>query len=262
MVAEAKGTFILLLNNDVVLHEDALKTLYEYAIKQGGREILGVPQYDIKTGELIDIGCLLDPFLNPVPNKDVNRLNVAMVTGACLWIPKALWEELGGFLEWFECLAEDTYLCCLARLKGYDVLVIPKSGFDHWVGESLGGGKVFKNSLRTTFLRRRLSERNKCFVMFLCCPSPIIYFLIPVHFIFLMLEGIILSLAKKDGRIFSGIYLNCIKSLWVERQQLMNLRGKIQSERQIMSSNFFNVFSCVPYKLKMLMKCGLPAIER
>ena len=42
-----------------------------------------------------------------------------MVIGACLWIQKGLWEELGGFPEWFGSIAEDMYLCCRARLAGY-----------------------------------------------------------------------------------------------------------------------------------------------
>ena len=119
MVSRARGRYILLLNNDAVLHRDAVRTLYNHAERHPGPAILGLPQYDMQTGELIDRGSLFDPFLNPVPNLDPGRTDVGMVMGACLWIPKALWEELGGFPEWFGSLAEDLYLCCLARLRGF-----------------------------------------------------------------------------------------------------------------------------------------------
>ncbi|HOR33103.1 MAG TPA: glycosyltransferase, partial [Syntrophales bacterium] len=161
MVARARGRYILLLNNDAVLHRDAVGTLFRHAEEQPGPAILGLPQYDIETGALIDRGSLLDPFMNPVPNLDPGRTDVGMVMGSCLWIPKALWDDLGGFPEWFGSLAEDMYLCCLARLRGVPVTVLPESGYDHWVGRSFKGGKVVGNALQTSYRRRALSERNK-----------------------------------------------------------------------------------------------------
>ena len=76
-----------------------------------------------------------------------------MVIGACLWLPKNLWDNLGGFPEWFGSLAEDMYLCCLARLKGVPVKVISTSKFSHWVGRSIGGGKVLNNKRLSTEYR-------------------------------------------------------------------------------------------------------------
>ena len=197
MVSRARGRYILLLNNDAVLHRDAIRTFYNHAERQPGPAILGLPQYDMQTGELIDRGSLFDPFLNPVPNLDPGRTDVGMVMGACLWIPKALWDELGGFPEWFGSLAEDMYLCCLARLRGFSVTVLPESGYDHWVGRSFSGGKVVQNALRTSYQRRALSERNKTFTMLICYPSPAAIVLIPFHLLVLAGEGFILSLIEE-----------------------------------------------------------------
>ena len=95
MVAQAEGTYVLLLNNDAELYPDALRVLHDEAEKIGEPAILSLPQYDFVTGELIDRGCLLDPFFNPVPNLDPGRRDVAMVIGACLWIPRQLMEGTG-----------------------------------------------------------------------------------------------------------------------------------------------------------------------
>lgn len=122
MAVVARGRFLLLLNNDAELHRDALATLYNVAVRQNVYGILGLPQYSMATGELIDRGSLLDPFCNPIPNLNQSRRDVGMIIGACLWLPRRLWEELGGFPEWFESLAEDMYLCCYARVKGYPVI--------------------------------------------------------------------------------------------------------------------------------------------
>ncbi|MCK5685272.1 glycosyltransferase, partial [bacterium] len=52
----AKGKYILLLNNDATLLPNALNILYEYAENQTKAGILGLPQYDMQTEKLIDIG--------------------------------------------------------------------------------------------------------------------------------------------------------------------------------------------------------------
>ncbi|MBN1474986.1 MAG: glycosyltransferase [Syntrophaceae bacterium] len=261
MVSVARGEFILLLNNDAELHEDALSTLYNYANKENIRGIIGLPQYNIKTGELIDIGSMLDLFLNPIPNKDKLRNKVGMVMGACMWLPKELWDELGGLPEWFESIAEDTYLCCLARLRGYPVVALAESGFDHWIGRSLGGGKLINQTMQTTYRRRYLSERNKTYVMLLCYPGFISCILIPLHFILLTIEGILLSIVKRDLKIWNGIYKSCFRDLWSKRKELTKLRIKIQQKRVITTRSFYSVHILISYKLQMLLRHGLPIIK-
>ena len=232
MVSRARGRYILLLNNDAVLHRDAVRTLFRHAEQHPGPAILGLPQYDIETGGLIDRGSLLDPFCNPIPNLKQSRRAVGMVIGACMWLPRLLWEELGGFPEWFESLAEDMYLCCRARLKGYPVIALSLSGFDHWVGGSFGGGKVVGHTLQTTYRRRARSERNKSYVMLLCYPAPLAQVLIPLHLLLLAAEGLLLSAFKKEARIWKEIYRPCFAALWRRRHMLMRLRREIQATRR------------------------------
>lgn len=261
MVAMAKGRFILLLNNDAELHKDAISTLFNYAVKGPESGIIGLPQYDMQTGDLIDMGSLFDLFLNPIPNRSKDLHNVGMVIGACMWFPKKLWNELGGFPEWFENLAEDMYLCCLARLQGYSVIALSESGFKHWVGRSFGGGKVIQSKLQTTYRRRALSERNKSYVMFLCYPAPFAYILIPLHLLLLTIEGLVISFVKKDWHVWSRIYKFCLKSLWCKRKELARLRREIQKERTISPGSFYAVHSMMPHKLTMFLRHGLPSIK-
>lgn len=261
MAAAAQGDYLLLLNNDAELFPDALRTLMDAARRLEGPAILGLPQYDATTGKLIDIGSLLDPFLNPIPNQNPDRNEVGMVIGACLWIPKALWQELGGFPEWFHTLAEDMYLCCRARLRGYPVRALAISGFRHWVGNSLGGGKVSNQRLVTSRRRRILSERNKSFVMALTYPTPIFQCLFPLHTSLLLAEGLVLALLKRDWSLFRDIYFASLKGLWHERKRLSLLRRKLQVERLVSRRCYFSVFSFFPYKLRLLLKHGIPHIR-
>jgi GT2 family glycosyltransferase len=261
MAAAAKGQYLLLLNNDAALYPDALQSLLAEANNIGKPAILTLPQYDATTGVMVDRGCLLDPFFNPVPNLDPKRTDVAMVIGACLWVPKSLWDELGGFPEWFESIAEDMYLCCRARLAGYAVRAVTNSGYKHRVGVSFGGGKVMAGRLVTTFRRRALSERNKSFVMVLTYPAPLFQVIFPIHLVLLVLEGAALVLIKRESRIFQHIYLACLVSLWHERRRLHCLRRKIQTNRKIDLRPFWSVFQPIPHKLRMLLRHGLPHLK-
>ncbi len=261
MAEIACGQFILLLNNDARLRPGTLWAFYQYACSQEKPGILGLPQYAIETGKLFDRGSLLDIFLNPYPNLDVQRQSVGVVTGGCLWIPLSLWRELGGFPEWFHTVAEDIYLCCVARLWGYPVEVLPEPGFDHWIGKNLGGGKVQDHRLRTTFRRRAWSERNKTFVMVLTFPAPMFQVVFPFHLLLLMLEGTLLALVKWDRRFLSEIYGPVFGALMRERRQLWQLRQQIQRNRRLSAGRFWSVFQWIPYKLTALIRHGLPDVR-
>ncbi len=261
MADVASGEYLLLLNNDAELYPDALATLYKAAQHIGHPAIFGLPQYDFDTGELLDIGCLVDPFLNPVPNKNSERGEVAMVMGACLWIPKDLWQELEGFPAWFDSIAEDLYLCCRARLAGYSVRALGISGYRHRVGGSFGGGKVRQGRLATTLRRRVLSERNKSFVIVLTYPAPVFQCLFPLHLLLLLIEGGVLAMLKGNYSLFRDIYFASLKGLWSEKERLGQLRSKLQSDPHMCRWRFFSVFSFLPYKLRLLLKHGIPQIQ-
>ncbi len=260
MAAEASGEYLLLLNNDATLRTDALKTLYEYASEQEVRGILGLPQYEMRTGELLDIGSRLDPFLNAVPNRSKQRQEVGQIMGACLWVPRRLWNELGGFPAWFGSLAEETYLCCLARLRGYSVTALPSSGYDHMVGGSFGGGKLVQGRMYTTYRRRALAERNKSFVIFICYPSPYFYAILPLHLALLAVEGVLVSCLKRDFTLWKTVYWNCIREVRSNRRRLRRFRVEAQGGVRD-CANFFRGLTLIPYKLKMLLVHGMPGVE-
>jgi GT2 family glycosyltransferase len=261
MAEKACGKYLLLLNNDAVLMEDALTTLHTEALQASRSAILTLPQFDFDSGELIDRGCLLDPFFNPVPNLDAHRRDVAMVIGACMWLPKPLWHELGGFPEWFESIAEDMYLCCRARLAGYAVKTLNQSGYYHHVGRSFGGGKVTSDALVTTLHRRALSERNKTYVMLLIYPTLPLAVIFPLHVVMLQLEGVLLSLVKRNFGIYAKIYLPLFPAIWRERRRLVQLRRAIQDTRTISFGTFQKTMHWTLRKAQMLLRHGLPQVR-
>jgi len=261
MVEHARGEFVLLLNNDAALYPDALETLLAAAQCQAPIGILTLPQYDWDSGQLLDRGCLLDPFYNPVPNLDPQRTDVAMVIGACLWIPRMLWDELGGFPEWIDSIGEDLYLCCRARLAGHAVRVLKDSGYRHRVGASFGGGKARDNKLVTRFNRRALSERNKTFAMVMTYPPPIMQLWLPVHLVLLLVEGVLLTILRGQRTYLSEIYLPVFQALFQNRRLLLKQRKAIMQRRKIGLCDFLSVFTLMPHKLSMLFRHGLPQVK-
>jgi GT2 family glycosyltransferase len=261
MAAAAQGDFLLLLNNDATLLPGALAALLVEAGRLGRPAVLGLPQYDADSGSLLDIGSRLDPFFNPVPNRDAARNDVAMVMGACLWIDKALWDELGGFPAWFGSIGEDLQLCCRARLAGHPVRALGTSGYRHRVGQSFGGGKPQDGRLVTTFRRRALSERNKTFVLVTTCPAPDVLLLLPLHLLLLLFEGALLSLLRLDPAYLARIYLPVFAGLASRRAELHAERRIAMASRRIPRADFYAVFDWLPYKLRMLLRHGLPRVN-
>ena len=262
MVAHARGQYVLLLNNDAALYGDALDTLLAAAHAHADRCVLTLPQYDWESGELVDRGCRLDPFYNPVPNLHPERAEVAMVIGACLFLPRALWNELGGFPEWMESIGEDLYLCCRARLAGVIVASAAASGYRHRQGQSFGGNRAAGGKLSTTVRRRRLSERNKTATLLICTPTWAVWPLLALHLLALSLEGAILAGWRRDRRIWTGVYGHTWRSLAAHWRELRTRRWQIQSARRINGREYFRSFVLVPRKLVLLLRHGVPAVRQ
>jgi GT2 family glycosyltransferase len=261
MVEHARGKYVLLLNNDAALFPDALLTLLNTANKEVPAGVLTLPQYDWTTGALVDRGCLLDPFYNPVPNLDPARREVAMAIGACLFLSRSLWNELGGFPEWFESIGEDLYLCCLARLRGALVQVTTRSGYRHRQGVSFGGNRAASNGLQTTFRRRRLSERNKTSAMVVCTPTLFVWPLLTLHVISLIVEGAVMTMLRRTPRIWREIYKPTLKFLFHDMSYLRARRKQEQALSQITLKVYLHDFVALPHKLRLLRRHGIPRIR-
>lgn len=262
MAELARGEFILLLNNDAALFPDAITTLLKAAHAQPVPGILTLPQYDWVTGQLVDRGCLLDPFYNPTPNLKPERTDVAMVIGACIWLPRRLWTALGGFPPWLGSIAEDLYLCCAARLQRSPVQVTTTSGYRHRQGASFGGNRAdTTHGLQTTYRRRYLSERNKTAVMLVCTPTPLAWPWLALHILALTAEGAVLTALKRDLSIWRQIYSRALRSFFRELTPLIAQRKHVQQQRKITLFGYLSGFTITPRKLDLLRRYGPPQIR-
>ena len=258
MAAEARGEFILLLNNDAQLFDDALTTLIRESRTRSDRAILGLPQYSHATGDLVDYGLKLDIFASSVPILKPANSGIAMIIGACMWIPAQIWRDTGGFPEWFETNAEDVYLCCYARILGYDIFVAEHSGFSHMIGHTLGGGKSEANRLQISTRRRYFSERNRLFVQWLFYPGWLIPFSTLLNLAVLIVEALVLSIVNRNASLISDIYLRSQRDAFSGMRIVRTSRRTVMQSRQISFRKFFGAFTLLPQKLRLLRRSGLP----
>jgi len=260
MVEAASGDYVLLLNNDAALAPGALSVLLAGQHRIGGPCILSLPQYDWESDTLVDRGCLLDPFYNPVPNLDSAREEVAYVIGACLWVERRLWQELGGFPGWMESIGKDLYLCGLARLRGVPVRCLDGSGYRHRQGASFGGNRA-DGGLCSTYRRRALSERNKTWAMLVCTPGWVAWPLLIVHMVLLCVEGVLVSALRRDARLWREVYLPVPRSVLASRRKWKMLRQRVQNSRLVTSREWWRTFVWVPRKLSLLCRHGIPEVR-
>lgn len=261
MVAAARGRYLLLLNNDATLRPGSLDALLREAQSTERPAVLGLPQYMLHDGSLVDRGYEFDLFMNPIPVFTTTTHEVATATGACLWVPHTVWEAVGGFPPWFESIAEDIYLCQAARLLGYPTLVLDAPGFDHWIGKNLGGGKVVDDKLKTTARRRALSERNKTAVMLLCHPAWALLVLLPIHALLLSVEASFLWLTGSGRGKVQRIYGAIIPGLWRQRRDIIALRHRLRTQQGVSSWRYMRRFKILSHKLRMLLRHGAPEIR-
>lgn len=260
MAELARGRFLLLLNNDAALSPDAISTLLDAAKAMDAPAILTIPQHDWITGEVVDRGCLVDPFFNPIPNLDPAREDVAYVIGACLWCPRETWKDLGGFPEWMESIGEDLFICSKARLMGIPVRALGSSFYRHRQGASFGGNRA-DTKLRTSLRRRALSERNKTRALLVLTPGVTALALLAAHSVLLAAEGVALSMLKRDFLLLRKVYFPAILGPLRELAFLLSCRRETQSLRTLPINTWYSTTRCTLRKIELLRRYGIPELD-
>jgi GT2 family glycosyltransferase len=257
MVEAARGRFALLLNNDATLLPDALQTLDRRSEEFAHSAILGMPQFDAADGRLIDRGCWLDWMMSPVSRRGAGK-PPAMVIGACLWIPRRIWDCVGGFPEFFVTNAEDVYLCCAAKAMGYKVDVTAGSGFRHLVGARLGGGRASASGQLVLSRRRRyLSERNRLLVsrIFLSRWQRLLAW--PAHWTILLAEALVMAFLARDMKLLAYPYLQSQRDALRMLDKADEIRTRIMGGEP-RTRDQIGPMVLVPSKLRLLLSHGLP----
>lgn len=144
---EARGTYVLLLNNDTQLLPESLSRLVEAAAADPACGAVG-PRLILPDGRLQEAGSIIwsdgsclgygrgsYPFAPPFSY----RREVDYVSGACLLVPRGLFAQLGMLdPRYAPAYYEETDLCMRLREAGYKVIYEPAASIVHYEFGSLG----------------------------------------------------------------------------------------------------------------------------
>jgi len=146
---------------------------------------------------------------------------VTYLSGACLAIPRAIWEAAGGFPEHFFLYHEDVDLCLRLRLAGGVLGIEPRAVVDH---EYEFGAREHK---------WRWLERNRWAFLIRIYPAPLLLLVAPA-LIATELALIPVSIAAGWGRQKLEAILEILS--WLPR--LLRERRQVQATRSVTTAEF------------------------
>ena len=133
------------------------------------------------------------------------------------------------------------------------------SGYTHRVGQSFGGGSQGMERSRPPSTKGAVGAQQD-FRDGNYLPFPLVWVLLPVHLSLLVVEGMLLSILKFRSAYLTEIYRPVVSRLFHRRRELKEVHSLIRAANPISAKAFFSSFNLVPYKLKMLLRHGLPKV--
>lgn len=174
----ARGEILLFLNNDVIVEDDfitpVVQKLSNDIIGTLGPKILNPDHtFQLSAGSFPSVpNEIIDKFiykyyrrfgwlLKNVESKFSKEKPVDWITGACLFIKRKVFNEIGGFDERYFMYFEDKDLCKRVRDIGYDVVYFPAVEIVHLLGQSSNIAqaeklrRIYRESQRYYYLKHR-----------------------------------------------------------------------------------------------------------
>jgi len=135
-----KADYILLLNNDTVVHPDFLKKVITVGEKNKEFGILGPVIYKHNSDQIHFAGGKLNwLYTKGIHNqKIINQqpYEIDYITGACLLIKREVVEKVGLMPEGYFLYLEDVDWCLQAQKVGYKCVLVPNSKIWHKVSST------------------------------------------------------------------------------------------------------------------------------
>lgn len=169
----AKGEYFVLLNNDTeIISHDWLEQMLMYAQRPDVGAVGAMLYYADDTiqhaGVVVGIGGYAGHIFKGAKRGDNGYMfrlctaqNLSAVTGACIMVPKKVWDQVGGLDEQFVVAANDVDLCLRIRKEGYLIVWTPYAELYHYESKSRGYEDTPEKKKRFEGEVRRFGERWK-----------------------------------------------------------------------------------------------------
>lgn len=153
-IKHAKGEYLFFLNSDTLLLNNAVKIFHDYCLSSiekigalgailksnNGKNIHSYGELITMKSELKELTAKYLKFLKDKkkhhPDDVINAKEVGYITGAALFVPRNVYEELGGFDPRFFMYCEEVDWQCRMAEAGYKRIIIPGPEIAHLEGGS------------------------------------------------------------------------------------------------------------------------------
>lgn len=148
--AQAKGDYILFLNNDTeLLNADSIEEMIGYCMRKDVGAVGARLYYEDGTiqhaGVIVGMGGVAGHAFVGFPRNDIGYFgriimtqNYSAVTAACMMVKRSVFEEIGGFDEGYAVAFNDVDLCLKIRKAGYLIVYNPYAQLMHYESKSRG----------------------------------------------------------------------------------------------------------------------------
>lgn len=161
LAEHARGKYIILLNPDVIIRDNAIGELYQTAVSMPRAGAIGgwskLPNGQRDPGVRQCIPTLFRMFVSAVggarffngalPESATAAQEVETLSGAFMLVRSDAWREIHGFDTSFFMYSEELDLCCQLRRRGWGIVMTPRAEIIH-----LGGSGEGKTPQRTQWL--------------------------------------------------------------------------------------------------------------
>jgi GT2 family glycosyltransferase len=225
--AAASGDLLVLLNPDAVVQPGWREAI---AGQWGGRWAAWMGLVALADGESINTSGGMLHFTGfgwagqvgqPLEAAPKEPREVAFLSGACLALPRAAWEQTGGFPESFFMYCEDVDLSLRLRLEGGELGVIPAARVIHDYEFAKGPQKW------------RLLERNRWATVIRTYPAALLLLVTPA---LLAADAAVWAVSMRGG----WVRMKALATLDVVRgaPRLIRERRRIQAGRRVSAAEF------------------------
>lgn len=241
---KGRGKYLLFINPDTLVRKNSIEKMLEKIQYDKKIGILGPQITDRKGKVLPSISSFLTKVSNivvysilntlwkdnPISKKfwlyDLDRKSeqeVDVVSGACMLIPKDVFDKVKGFDEKFFMYFEEHDICKRVKKKGLKVIYFPEAKIVHYIGQSLKN----KKRIRKYFEKSRFLYSKK-------------HFGIP----YAILSEFFLRILSADFLIFLTIFLLSLFINTYKLDQLMLFIGDMA--RDYLVARDFIIYGTIP----------------
>ncbi len=252
--ALSQARYLLFLNNDTYVDEQALETLVVAAESRPTIPIWAPQQRTYDGMRVINVGMGTDILGFPCEGK------VFYADGAALFIRRNVFQELGGFDPHYFMFFEEADLCWRARLRGYQVGVVPAAIIYHKSGGTAGSSLVGKGGHSMSANKRRLSHRNQLITLLKNYSLPALCVTLPLLALLTVGEVTLLA-ATGQRRAIRESHFAAWHDLVRNRSYIRHARSQTQTTRRVTDWVILRQMEWKISPLSFVLRVGIPRIK-